>query len=50
MQEALELLDEHPEGLPVTVAPAWEDEFRWSFADLPGGELRAPGEDDEENG
>ena len=48
LQEALEILDEHPEGLPCPANIAWHEDLRWADGSvLPGGELEDP--DDEES-
>ncbi|MFN0060860.1 MAG: HEAT repeat domain-containing protein [Planctomycetota bacterium] len=46
LQEALELLNEHPNGVPCVAEKEWFEEFRWAFATDPGGELTVA--DDEE--
>ena len=46
LQEALDILTEHPAGLPCVAAKEWYDEFRWAFAADPGGELAVLDEDE----
>lgn len=42
--EAIELLEEHPDGLPCPAAGPWQEDLRWADAGtLPGGELEEPG-------
>ena len=43
LQEAIEILDEYPEGLPRPTALGWQEEFRWVLeGGLPGGEVVDP--------
>lgn len=39
LQEALDILAEHPEGTPLSSDLEWTDEFRWVADADPGGEL-----------
>ncbi len=40
LQEALDILEEHPQGIPCDRNDSWDGEFRWAAGDqLPGGEL-----------
>lgn len=46
LEDALEMMDEHPDGIPVSDRE-WDDEFRWALGPvIPGGEL-ADREEDE---
>ena len=48
--EALEIIEEHPDGLPSPARGPWQEDLRWADATtLPGGELDEP-EGDEEDG
>ena len=37
LQEAIDLLDENPDGIPCRSEIAWGEEFRWSSGAEPGG-------------
>ncbi len=46
--EAVEILDDHPEGLPSPAEIPWHEDLRWADASvLPGGELENPDEDED---
>ncbi|MEM7263637.1 MAG: hypothetical protein AAF488_16740 [Planctomycetota bacterium] len=48
LQEALDLIDEYPEGVPTEAELSWDDEFRWALGD-PGGDVRALFEEEDDS-
>ncbi len=41
--EALDIMEEQPEGIPCTSGGEWTEEYRWALGgDLPGGDLQEP--------
>ena len=48
LQEALEILEEHPDGLPSPAQSPWHEDLRWADgSQLPGGDLERPEEEDQ---
>ncbi len=46
LQEALDLIDDLPDGVPSEAELPWHEEFRWALEGDPGGELSAFFEDE----
>ena len=47
LQEALEILEEHPDGLPSPASAPWHEDLRWADgSQLPGGDLEPPEAED----
>ncbi|MCI0651104.1 MAG: HEAT repeat domain-containing protein [Planctomycetes bacterium] len=48
LTEALDIMDEHPRGLPCASSSTWDAEFRWNLTnELPGGDIASLLEDED---